>query len=135
MVKSESQLTQELHRAIEGLLFMSESDYPFQVIEWEQQIEITPDYLRRQTAGASPQTPVRTQGIDDFFRAASSEPSWKQGAELDTARKYQSLVQLLKESLSELMVYRVGEVSITIYILGKSETGSWQGLTTQVVET
>lgn len=134
-MKSEEQFLKALEQAIEGLLFMSESDYPFQIIQWNQQPEITPEYLRIQTSGADMDTPVTRQYVDDFFRAATSEPAWKKDAELETARKYQSLVRLLKESLSDLIVYRVGAINITIYIIGKGRTGNWLGLTTQVVET
>jgi hypothetical protein len=76
-MNSKAQFPGELEKAIEGLLFMSESDYPFQVIEWDQEVEITADYLRGQVDGATPQTPVGKQSIDDFFRLATSEPSWK----------------------------------------------------------
>jgi hypothetical protein len=134
-MKSDAQSIQELQQAIEGLLFMSESDYPFQIIEWDGQTEITPEYLRSQTVAARPDTPVTRQSIDDFFRSATSEPEWKQGAELEIARKYKALVGLLKETLSNLVAYRVGEINITIYIIGTSQTGTWLGLRTQVVET
>jgi hypothetical protein len=134
-MKSDAQFLKELEQATEGLLFMSESDYPFQIIQWNPQQEITPEYLRIQTSGAGLDTPVTRQSVNDFFRAATSEPAWKKGVELETARKYQFLVRLLKETLSDLVVYRVGAINITIYIIGKSETGNWLGLTTQVVET
>lgn len=134
-MKSDAESIEELRQATEGLLFMSESDYPFQVIEWDKQVEITPEYLRSQTTAARPDTPVTSQSVDDFFRSATSEPQWKKGAELEIARKYKALVRLLKESLSDLVVYRVGEINITVYIVGKSQAGTWIGLTTQVVET
>ena len=71
-------------------------------------MEITPEYLRQQTGGAKPQKLVSKQNVDEFFRAAVSTPTWKLGAELETARRYQSLVQLLKDYLTEFVVYRVG---------------------------
>src|SRR5262245_4460611 len=126
---------EKLRQSTFGLLFMSESDYPFAVIEWDQTVEVTPDDLRQQTVGARPDTVVSKQSVDEFFRVATSTPAWKQGAELETARRYQALVQLLKENLTGLVVYRVGEIEITVYIIGKSESGKWCGLTTKVIET
>ena len=134
-MKSDAQSIQELQQATEGLLFMSESDYPFHIIEWDKQAEITPEYLRSQTVAAKPDTPVTRQSIDDFFRSATSEPQWKKGRELEIARKYKALVRLLKESLGNPVVYRVGEINITVYIVGMSQAGTWIGLKTQVVET
>jgi hypothetical protein len=32
-------------------------------------------------------------------------------------------------------VYRIGEVNMPVYIIGKSSSGSWLGLSTRVVET
>lgn len=134
-MKSESELLDDLKQLTAGLLFMSETDQPFQVIDLGPQTEITPEQLRSLTAGAGAHTPVTTQSLADFFRAATATPAWKQGAELETARRYQRLVRWLPENLTELQVYRVGEIDVTVYILGRSNAGHLLGLSTRVVET
>lgn len=133
-MKSDEQLLAELREAIAGLTFMSESDYPLAVVHWQKVQEITPEYLRQvseQPAGA----PVRTRSVDEFFRRAASAAGWKSRQELETAQRYQSLVRVLKENLTELTVYRVGEINIPVYVVGRSTTGSWVGVSTKVVET
>ncbi len=133
-MKGDEEVLDELRQSTEGLLFMSESDYPFQTFRWEAATEINAGYLRKLT-GKSSDAPVRIQSVEDFFGAATSLPEWKQEQERDTAKRYQSLVQLLKENLPDAKVYRVGEISIEVFIVGKGHAGNWLGLSTKVIET
>ncbi len=133
-MRSDEQLIAELEQATDGLLFMSESDYPFETLRWEGLSEITPQHLR-ETAGVDAETQITSQTVEDFFRVAMAEQSWKGAQELAAAKKYQALVRLLKENLEDLKAYRVGEINIPVFIVGKSKTGNWLGVSTRVVET
>lgn len=133
-MKTDEQIIDELKRITEGLLFMSEADYPFEIVYLKGEGEPDPRHLRER-AGMAADAAVETGSVDEFFRAATSEPEWKKGGELATARKYQSLVRLLKDNLNDLRVFRIGEINIPVYILGKSSEGNWIGLATRVVET
>ena len=53
MADNDAQILEQLRRAAAGLLFMSESDYPFEVIQWEGPTELTPDFIRRVTGEAA----------------------------------------------------------------------------------
>ncbi|MGA9997949.1 MAG: nuclease A inhibitor family protein [Pyrinomonadaceae bacterium] len=132
---SDEQLIHELERATEGLLFMSESDYPFEVVRLESlSEEDVPQRLRR-LAGADTAAPVETRSVEDFFRVAAAEAEWKDAQALETAKRYQALLSLLKENLTDVRVYRVGEINIPVYIIGRSSEGRLLGLSTRVVET
>lgn len=133
-VKSDEQIVGELEAASEGLLFMSESDYPFEIARAEGSTEISPAMLRH-LASASPDADVETQSLEDFFRRAVAEADWHGERERLLAKRYQSLLVLLRENLTEPRVYRVGRTNISVYILGKSFEGNWLGLATRVVET
>jgi nuclease A inhibitor-like protein len=133
-MKTDDELLEELEQAIDGLLFMSEADYPFSTIRWKGNVEPTEAYLREQ-AGSGADAPVKSKSVDELFRVAVSEPAWKGEAELAVAKRYQSLVRWLKEHLSDLRVYRVGEITIQVYVLGRSPGGNWLGISTRVVET
>jgi hypothetical protein len=133
-MKRDEEIRQKLEQATAGLLFMSEADYPFETVSWGGMNEIALDYLRRQ-AGAAPDAPVQVVSPEKFFAQAMSEPEWKGADELAAARRYQALLRLLKENLKELKVYRVGEINIAVYIVGRASTGNWVGLSTRVVET
>ena len=133
-MKSDEQLYAELKEATRGLLFMSESDYPFEVVRWEGVEEMSPEYLRA-VAAEDATARVEERTITDFFRVAAGEQEWKGEAELALARRYQSLIRLFEENLKEVKVYRVGEIDIGVYVLGRSEEGNWLGVSTRAVET
>ena len=132
--QGEDLLLSELKEATKDLLFMSESDYPFEVIRWDKTQEITPDFLRKK-AGKDADDPIEERSVDEFFKQAASMQDWHGKEETATAQKYQSLVKLLKERLTDLNVYRVGSVNITVFIVGKDQGGDRVGLSTHVVET
>jgi hypothetical protein len=134
-MKTDDQVLAELEEAAAGLLYMSESDYPFEIVRWEALAEVTPEHLRSAT-GSAPEATVATRSIEDFFRNAAGEPDWKSAADLATARRFQTLMRSLRENLTDLQVYRVGEVNIPVLIVGRNPaTGNWLGLSTRVVET
>lgn len=133
-MKSDAALLEELGQATAGLLFMSEADYPFQTVRWEGLTEVTPQYLRDLT-GRGADSPVASRSVDEFFNVAMSEQSWKGEAQLAEARRYQALVRMLRENLEDLRVYRVGEIDVAVFIVGRGPAGNWIGLSTRVIET
>lgn len=133
-MKSDEEIIEELKHLTAGLLFMSESDYPFEVVYWKELSEISPEYLRGLT-GEKEDTPVETVGVDQFFRVVLSEESWRTEESLREAKQYQRLVQVLKDNLEGLTVYRVGQINIPVYIVGRAASGNWLGISTRVVET
>ena len=68
---NDSELINQLQQASEGLLWMSEADYPFEAFVWEE-TTVTPELLLRRT-GHSPNTPVETVGVDEFFCHCTTE--------------------------------------------------------------
>lgn len=133
-MKTDEELFRALQEATEGLLFMSESDYPFEVIKWSGSEQLSPEYLRR-AAGADSSTKVEESNLDEFFRVPAGEQEWKGEAQLAEARRYQRLRNLLEESLKDIKVCKVGEINIQVYMVGKSAEGNWIGVSTRVVET
>jgi hypothetical protein len=50
-------------------------------------------------------------------------------------QRFQNLVSVLKQNLSQLQVYRVGNTNIDAYIVGVTPGGELAGLSTKLVET
>jgi len=130
---TDEQLLNELRETTRGLTFMSESDYPFEVFNWGA-AEPTQDFLRGLTGEAS-DVPVETTTAADFFRVAASEAEWKNAEQLTAARKFQTLLRLLEQNLTDLKVFRVGAINIPVYVAGRAASGNWLGVSTRVVET
>lgn len=113
---------------------MSESDFPFEVINWEETKDITADFLRR-VGGRPSDTLVRVESADSFFRPAMTEHEGQREEDRRTAEKYRQLLRALETALRDIKVYKVGMVSVSVYIVGRAPSGRWLGLTTQVIET
>jgi predicted nucleic acid-binding Zn-ribbon protein len=124
----------QLQEASNGLLFLSETDAPFEVISWPKQEQLTPAKLLQLTEHP-PDAPVELRTVDEFFAIATAQEDWHDEEERETVQRFQNLVSVLKQNLSQLQVYRVGNTNIDAYIVGVTDGGEWAGLSTQVVET
>ena len=127
-------IVNQLKQASDGLQCMSESDYPFEVFQWEGQEPNTASTLIQQT-GHTPDTQVEVVQLDEFFRNATQEQDWHNDEEKETVKRYRELVETLKTNLSNIQVYRLGTVEIDVYIIGQTPSGELTGLSTKVVET
>jgi hypothetical protein len=124
----------QLKQASKGLLFLSETDAPFEVINWQTQGELTPAKLLQLT-NHPPDAPVKVVSVDEFFAIATQEEDWHDEEEREMVQRFQNLVSVLKQNLSQLQVYRVGNINIDAYIVGVTPSGDWTGLSTKLVET
>jgi Nuclease A inhibitor-like protein len=131
-----NEITEQLKQASDGLLFMSESDYPFEVFLWSAQAQdaLTNQKLL-QITGHPQDALVEIVDLDYFFRNSAQEKDWHDEQQKQTVKKFQSLVETLKANLADIRVYRVGIISIDVYIVGKTKFGDLAGLSTKVVET
>ncbi|BBD62992.1 nuclease inhibitor homolog (plasmid) [Nostoc sp. HK-01] len=129
-----SQILEQLRKASDSLLMMSESDYPFETFLWKDAAPITPEKVVQQSE--HPQdTPVEMLSVDDFFTVATTPQDWHSEQEKATVTKFQNLVQTIKSTLKNPQVYRVGHIEIDAYILGETPTGDLAGLSTKLIET
>jgi hypothetical protein len=75
----------------------------------------------------SPKNATATeQSVDDFFSQMNASPD---------AGRYQQLRNVLEAQLDGPKIFRVGEVRVAVYLIGKTRSGSWAGLRTISVET
>lgn len=134
MTKTNSEILEQLKRASDGLLFMSESEYPCVAFLWSDIAPATPEKVLQQIKHPI-DTPVKIVGVDDFFGLETTPEDWHNEEEKETVKRFQTLVLTLKENLSNLQVYRLGEVEIDVYIIGETPAENLAGLSTKVVET
>jgi hypothetical protein len=84
--------------ASKGLRYTSETDAPLQSFVWKKGGDVNAKSLRER-AGARPDTTVEETTLAAFFHAVPSG---------DKA-KFQKLAQVLKERLSDIMVFKLGD--------------------------
>ena len=131
-----AQLISTLQSATQDLLWMSEIDAAFTVVHWQKQVSADLSEAEvLQLTDHSPTTPVSVVELEIFFSAATQEQAWFGEEEKAIAQQYRALVILLQQSLMNLKVYRIGETTLDLYILGQTKTDGLVGLMTQAVET
>ena len=102
---------------------MSESDYPFDIVYWEN-------------ASQAPfTTDAPNQRVEYFFRNVAEEKEWHSPAQKALVSRFQSLIQTISEHLRDATVYRIGETQVEAYIVGKLSDGGIGGLHTTLIET
>jgi len=125
-------VTETLTQASQGLLMPSESEYPFEVFIWES-TELTSQKILELTH-YPPATSIEEVELDYFFRNVATEKDWHDKIQKENVAKFQNLVQVIKDNLVEIRVYRIGTIEVNVYIVGKTNDGL-AGLATKVIET
>jgi hypothetical protein len=131
---NDCELIDRLEKATKNLYWISESDSTWQVFLWEEKEAITPEKMLAKL-GFNPDTAIEICELNNFFLIVTEEQDWHNEEEAQEVKRYQELVSLLKTNLSDLKIYRIGNIEIDIYIVGKTESGKLAGLSTKVVET
>ncbi|MBE9005119.1 nuclease A inhibitor family protein [Fortiea sp. LEGE XX443] len=131
-----NQIPAKLKQASNSLLMMSESEYPFEVVLWPGQAQETlTNQKLLQLTDHPPETSIETVELDYLFRNCAEEKEWHDEIQKQDVQKFQSLVNTLKDNLTDIKVYRLGTINIDVYIIGKTTSGDLAGISTKVVET
>ncbi|MEH2003378.1 MAG: nuclease A inhibitor family protein [Nostoc sp.] len=89
MTKTNEKILDQLKLVSDGLLMMSESEYPLEAFLWSATPPATPEKVIQQTN--HPQdTPIKIVEIEDFFQVATTEEDWH--GEEEKATAYDRLV-------------------------------------------
>ncbi len=119
-----------LQALVADLWYPSETDAPVTIVVWPS--PQTDDVLELLGAGASA---ITEHPPEQFFQPILNKPFWHSTQGEHLAQRYQAVQDGLQSTLTNLRVYRVGQVEITLYLVGQHPSGAWVGLKTQVVET
>jgi Nuclease A inhibitor-like protein len=121
--------TSRLQTLTKDLLFMSESEYPWEIMYSGKSREEALQQLPFDSAQA------RQISLEHLLKNAIKEEDWHGEEEVAMAKKYQQLLLLLTEELSNINVFKNGEVEVDIYVLGQLPNEEWITLKTKSVET
>jgi len=128
------EIKEKLQQSSSSLLMCSESDYPFEIVLWEDENLITPDIIL-QRGGYPQSTIVETTSLNDFFGNCAFPQDWHNQTQKEQVHKFQNLINVLNRYLQDIQVFRIGEISIDVFILGKTDNNNIAGLKTTVIET
>jgi hypothetical protein len=124
-------LLEQLRQATEGLLYISETDAPYEPFVWTRE-EFGADSVTSETLraykGLPFETPVDTMPVSSWLARAAPP-------EHPHSPRYLFLLRVLTAQLTELAVWRIGTVQIDIFVVGKTANGDFAGVATKAVET
>jgi Nuclease A inhibitor-like protein len=126
----------ELLEASAGLLYTSESDYPFDYVSRPTFLPDTLTLAAFRVAFQIPRaTPVEVRGIDRFFARHIENVDPSDAAAVALIPRYQNLKFQIQELLNAPNAYCVGTIQIRCYVVGTSPQGVIAGLATTSIET
>lgn len=131
-----AKLKGEIAAATKDLLYMSESDYPFDLFLKAGAGTSKPTAAQMLALLGKPAgTVVETRSFDEFFGRLTTPQEWWGDEEKATGAKYQALATALKGGLTDLQVFKVGEIEVGVYIVGRNAHGDLVGVSTTSIET
>jgi hypothetical protein len=127
-------LQSALETAADGMLFMSESDYPLTYVGWTGEGAPTAANLSALLgvqAGTLVEQRSFAQTMDHLGEAYDPGDPYI----VEYAQTFRALREVMEANLTDLTVIRVGEISIDVYFVGRSSCGDLVGLKTTSIET
>ena len=140
--------------AVIGLLYTSESDYPFVVIVVpgaattpittdNVKDRVAPVYVPRPDSMSLQDRIVEERTLDDVFEYYITPQDWWTDYEKDRYPRFQALYDILKNQVHDIKVFRVGPYDqyngmspdIDVFFVGASDEGDLVGLWTVSIET
>ena len=118
-------ILKELKDATKGLLFPSETDAPIEVFAWPGGASPPDEAALRANAKVGKDAPVEQITLADLAKTIPEE----------SRAALFPLFMLLAQHLSGTIVFKVGEVNIDVYVVGRTTDGQFAGIKTKVVET
>ncbi|MFV9504316.1 MAG: nuclease A inhibitor family protein [Oscillochloridaceae bacterium umkhey_bin13] len=120
--------------AAEGLWMPSETDAPFDPFAWPGPDPLTPAALLA-ALDLPADTVVAQADALALLDSLAADQDWFGDQERATAARFAALRDTMTSHLTELTLYRLGQIRITLMIVGRDGNGLWVGLKTFVVET
>jgi hypothetical protein len=125
----------ELERAAAGLLYLSEGDFPLEVVHFPSGRGPPSAGAVARALGRPPAAPFAEQTLEQFFATAVTPRPWHSPVEQESVRRFRVLVQILRSQLRDTRVFRFGALDIDVYVVGVTSAGDWAGLATHLVQT
>ena len=127
-------MTNLLAKSCDGLIYVSETDAPVTVFVGSPVSNFSDDTILAQI-GADSHQETEVVELRDFFCRLTTIKDWYGEREKQRAKKFLDLQKLIEEHLSDAKVYRLGQTSKHIYIIGLGPESRLIGVKTLAVET
>lgn len=126
-------LNQQIAEAVEGLIYLSETDSKITVITGQKANTVTVDNLLTQIELDGRK--VEEKGFDEFFAPLIKIQNWFGANERKMTEKFVALKDLLQQNLIQKKVFKIGKIQIDIFVVGLDKDNVLRGIQTKGVET
>lgn len=132
--KPEDELFEKLGRAVKGLNYISETDSEISPFLGSKANNVSKDEILTQTKN-SDNSNVEERDFTEFFERFIKIQDWFGAEEIETARRFTELKDLLEQNLRDLKVFKIGSIELAIYAVGLDADNILTGIKTKAVET
>lgn len=127
-------LSEQIKAAAEGLWYISETDAEIFPFTGSKAGAVTKENLLTQIDKPA-DAPVEQRDFNQMFERFVRIEDWYGDEEKATAAKFAALKDLLAKNLTDLKVFKVGQIELDIYFVGLDAEGNLAGIQTKAVET
>lgn len=118
-----------------GLLYQSETEATLTPVSHSaRQAEFGPNDAR-ELAGRGVEEHVEELSIADFFAGPTEAQDWHGPDEKQAVARYRTLQQLFSATLTSAKAFKLGQIRVTILVIGRTAEGHWIGVRVEAVET
>jgi hypothetical protein len=134
--KENTDLYAQLESALVGLLYRSESDYPLDFVCWKKQPgKVLDCSFVCEELGKAPGAKIEEGDAQKLLEECCRIDPWFGDEERAVALGFLKLRNLLNQQFRNLREFRVGEIEVTVVVVGEDERGNVVGFKTISVET
>lgn len=130
----EDLLFDEINKAAEGLIYISETDAEILPFSGKKAAEVSAEEIMRQTE-SSPDSNIEERDFEEFFGRLIKIQDWFGEEETINAGKFAALKDLLERNLRDLKVFKIGSIELNVYVVGLDSENVLKGFKTKAVET
>jgi hypothetical protein len=123
----------QLTELTKDLFYMSETDAAWQVYPLKTDEPVMEQLVT--IANMPPAVEVEIRDWESFLQHATTVQDWMSDDEKATVVRYQALKTYVNATLTEVQVYRLGAVELSVFVVGVTANCDIIALATQAVET
>ncbi|MGB5037166.1 MAG: nuclease A inhibitor family protein [Blastocatellia bacterium] len=129
-------LVESIARACEGLVVTSETDSDVSPVVFRSPrgLAIGCEVVLA-LVGQDPATRCDEVSLREFFEPRGRRRDWHDRQDAEMAQGFRRLERVLRRRLDEPRVFRIGDRSIDVLVLGRARDGRVVGIRTSIVET
>ncbi len=128
-------LDEALSLATDGMLYTSESDYPYAVVVWPGQGAPTANSVLA-LSGLDSTSAVTTTDFDtELGWRARPVDSSMDPVERESVERHRHLRRILEDNLTDTLVVRIGNIQVHVFLVGRTSCGELAGVSTLSIET